>query len=224
MWLLLKKSWLRWPLIAIVFLIVLALPRKILAWRYAAKIYSPEEAPTRSVAIVFGAGLRRDGRPSAVLADRVLVAARLYLEDKVPLILVSGSVRAPSYNEPEAMRDLAIELGVAPEDILLDSRGSRTYDTCLHAKQEFGLDHVILISQRFHLPRALTICDALGIDAVGATADLHEYSARAQRFWHLREYPAALVAIWDAYITRSLPFSLNSTQPIPPYLENSHES
>ncbi|MCH7586578.1 MAG: YdcF family protein [Chloroflexi bacterium] len=203
---LLKKSWLRWPLIAIVFLLLLALPRKILTWRYADKIFQLEEAPSRSVAIVFGAGLRRDGRPSAVLADRVKIAAKLYLEDKVPLILVSGSVRPPTYNEPEAMRELAIELGVAAEDILLDPRGSRTYDTCLHAKEEFGLDNVILVTQGFHLPRALSICDALGINAVGITADLREYSAGAYRFWNLREYPATLIAIWDTYIARPIPF------------------
>jgi len=221
---LLKKSWLRWPLIAIIFLLGLALPRKILEWRFAAKIFPPEEAPTRSVAIVFGAGLRRDGRPSVVLADRVILASRLYLEDKVPLILVSGSVRAPFYNEPEAMRDLAIELGVAEEDILLDPRGSRTYDTCLHAKQEFGLENVILISQGFHLPRALTICDALGIDAVGVRADLSKYSARALRYWQFREYPASLIAIWDAYIAGSFQFFFNLVQPKSPSLDNSYES
>lgn len=209
---------------AIVFLVVLILPKKILSWRYAASIFPPEEVPARPVAIVFGAGLRRDGRPSAVLADRVLVAARLYLEDKVSAILVSGSVRPPSYNEPKGMRDLAIELGVAAEDILFDPRGSRTYDTCLHAKQEFGLDRVILVSQGFHLPRALTICDALGIDAVGATADLHTYSARAQRFWQLREFPATLIAIWDVYVARSLPFSVESAQPKSLDLGDSHES
>jgi vancomycin permeability regulator SanA len=221
---LLKKSWLQLPLIALVILLVLVLPQKILSWRYAAKIFPPEEAPVRSVAIVFGAGLRRDGRPSVVLADRVVVAARLYREEIVSAILVSGTVRPPSYNEPEAMRVLAIELGVADEDILLDPRGSRTYDTCLHAKQDFGLDRVILVSQRFHLPRALTICDALGIDAVGATADLRTYSARAQRFWQLREYPATVIAIWDAYVVTSLPFPIFSAQPKSLDLGNSHES
>jgi SanA protein len=171
-------------------------------WHYGPKIFSPEAAPSGGTAIVFGAGLRRDGSPTAVLADRVTVASQLYLDNKVEGILMSGSNNTSGHNEPEAMRDLAIELGVPPEAILLDSQGLRTFDTCQRAKQVFALEKVLLVSQAFHLPRALVTCDALGLDAVAATADLRNYSPRAMQYWKLREIPATLVAIWD--IVKSL--------------------
>lgn len=181
------------------------LPRKLIEWHYAPKIFSPETAPSGGTAIVFGAGLRRDGSPTAVLADRVIVASQLYMEKKVDRILMSGSSNASGHNEPKAMGDLAIELGVPPEAILLDTQGLRTFDTCRRAKQVYALDKVLLVSQAFHLPRALVTCEALGLDAAAATADLRSYHPRAMRYWELREIPATLVALWD--IARSFSFS-----------------
>lgn len=181
------------------------LPRKLIEWRYGPKIYSPEAAPAGGTAIVFGAGLRRDGSPTAVLADRVVVASRLFLENKVERILMSGSRNSSGHNEPEAMRDLAIQLGVPDEAIILDPLGLRTFDTCRRAKQIFALEKVLLVSQAFHLPRALVTCEALGLNAVAAAADLRSYHPRAMRYWELREIPATLVALWD--IVKSLGFS-----------------
>jgi SanA protein len=184
---------------SLIFLLIL-LPWKISTWRYAKQIYLPQYAPPRWLAIVFGAGLRRDGKPSSVLADRVSVAVKLYLEGKVSKILMSGSARNPFYDEPSAMRDMAIQLGVLPNDILIDQGGSRTYETCHRAQQVYNIDRALLISQNFHLPRALGICEALGIDAIGVSADLRSYSPLAMRVWQLREIPATLVAIWDTYL------------------------
>lgn len=100
------------------------------------------------------------------------------------------------------MRDLAIELGVASDDILIDPNGTRTYNTCFNAKHLFKISEALLISQEFHLPRALGICDALGIESEGVVSDLHNYNSRAMRYWELREIPASLVALWDAYIAK----------------------
>ena len=194
-----KTLW-KWILGVSLILLLVLLPWKITTWRYANQIYSYQYAPTRWLAIVFGAGLRRDGRPSSVLADRVNVAVKLYHEGKVSKILMSGSVKNPLYDEPSAMRDLAIQLGVLPEDILIDQGGSRTYETCRRAQQIFDIDSALLISQSFHLPRALGICEALGIEATGVSADLRSYGPLAMRVWQLREIPATLVAVWDAYL------------------------
>ena len=113
--------------------------------------YTPENVPSRPVAIVFGAGLQRDGTPSPVLKDRVSMAARLYFAGKVQKLLLSGDNRFIDYNEPGSMRAFAISLGVPAEDIVLDYAGRRTYDTCYRAKTIFGLQQAILVTQSFHL-------------------------------------------------------------------------
>lgn len=197
-----RKTILRWFLITGFMLLLIALPRKYLQWRYRPTIHQPDSPPLKAVAIVFGAGLRQDGLPSNVLEDRVRVASELYQQGVVLKLLVSGSVRTPNYDEPKAMMDLAIELGVASDDIFIDPDGSRTYNTCFNAKHLFKINEALLVSQEFHLPRALGICDALGIDAAGVASDLRSYNTRAMRYWEFREIPASWVALWDAYISK----------------------
>ena len=92
-------------------------------------------------------------------------------------------------------------LGVPDEDLLIDRGGSRTYQTCLRAQAEFGIDAAILVTQEFHLPRALVICDVLGIEAVGVAADLRDYRQRSMQFWEIREIAATITAFWDLYIS-----------------------
>ncbi|MFN2274199.1 MAG: vancomycin high temperature exclusion protein [Anaerolineales bacterium] len=180
--------------------LLLILPRWLLDRGYQGRIYSPGEAPPHPIAIVFGAGLRRDGRPTTVLADRIATAAQLYHSGKVEKILLSGSARPDGYDEAASMRSFALELGVAERDILTDSSGDRTFLTCLRAHEVFGIDSAVLVTQRYHLPRALVLCDAMGIEADGAISDLRAY--RAERFWTLRESFATLRALWDAGITQ----------------------
>ena len=187
--------------------IVLAIPRLVLSLHYADHIHTLKTAPVMPTAVVFGAGLHRDGQPTTVLADRVTTAAALYHQGKVKRILMSGTVRGSDYDEPSAMRSLALKIGVPVEDILIDTGGNRTLHTCLRARQIFGVEQALLVSQRFHLPRALVICDASGLSAVGVAADLHPY--RFQFLWELREIPATLRAIWDAYFRRRSRNGLN---------------
>lgn len=182
--------------------LALALPRLLLGWQYAHRIHLADTAPSLPAAIVFGAGLTRDGRPTTVLADRVRTAVELYRSGKVERILMSGSVRPGGYHEPEAMRRLALSLGVPAEALLLDIGGTRTYATCLRAKELFGIDSALLVSQAFHLPRALVTCQALGVQAYGVAADLRTYRARSLGFWRMREVPATWIALWEAYILK----------------------
>jgi SanA protein len=185
--------------------LLLILPRWLLDRGYQGRIYPPGEAPPHPIAIVFGAGLRRDGRPTTVLADRIATAAQLYHSGKVEKILLSGSARPDGYDEAASMRSFALELGVAERDILTDSSGDRTFLTCLRAHEVFGIDSAVLVTQRYHLPRALVLCDAMGIEADGAISDLRAY--RAERFWTLRESFATLRALWDAGITQLTRFN-----------------
>lgn len=181
-------------------LLGLLLPRLITSLYAMNKIHLAEDAPSERVAIIFGAGLRRDGRPTAVLRDRVETGTRLYFEGKVEKLLMSGDNQVVGYNEPEAMRQYAIELDVPEQDIILDYAGQRTYDTCFRAKSIFGVEGALLVTQEFHLPRALFICNALGIKAQGVEANNFNYSRRSLVFWNIREQFATFTAFMDLYV------------------------
>jgi SanA protein len=192
---------------------LLLAPRVVTSIYVRPNLYDAASVPARQAAIVFGAGLRRDGSPSPVLRDRVARAVELYFDRKVAKILMSGDNRFEDYNEPAAMRDFAVSLGVPEEDIVLDFAGRRTYDTCFRARSIFGLENAILVTQRFHLPRALYTCNALNLPAVGVPADRRDYSRGPFVFWNAREVVATFVAFVEIHITSPVPV-LGEPQPI----------
>jgi SanA protein len=177
------------------------------------KTFSQEDAPARRVAIVFGAQVRRDGTPSAVLRDRVQTAVALYQSGKVEKVLMSGDNRFEDYNEPESMRQYALSLGMSDSDIVLDYAGRRTYDTCYRAKEIFGVDSAILVTQGFHLPRSLFLCKAFGIDAVGVESENYYYLKRSRLIWNTRELFATAQSLLDVYLLQPLPV-LGEPEPI----------
>jgi SanA protein len=183
----------------------------LVAWN---KTYGESDVPTRRVAIVFGAGLTRSGEATPILKDRVETGARLYFSGKVEKLLMSGDNRFVEYNEPEAMRQYALSLGVPDKDIVLDYAGRRTYDSCYRAKEIFGVKEAILVTQQFHLARALFLCNALGLDGVGVEAKNLIYLKRSLLFWNLRELPATVTAFADI-LTRPQPV-LGNPEPIFP--------
>jgi SanA protein len=183
----------------------------LVAWN---KTYGESDVPARRVAIVFGAGLTRSGEATPVLKDRVETGARLYFAGKAEKLLMSGDNRFVEYNEPEAMRQVALSLGVPDQDIVLDYAGRRTYDSCYRAKKIFGVSEAILVTQKFHLARALFLCNALGLDGVGVEANNRAYLKRSLLFWNLRELPATLTAFADV-LTRPEPV-LGKPEPIFP--------
>jgi SanA protein len=194
---------------------ILGAARLVTAFYAQPRTFTLQNIPSQSVAIVFGAGLWRDGSPTPVLRDRVATAVELYFNKKVQKLLMSGDNQYSDYNEPGAMREYAIELGVPSEDIILDYAGRRTYDTCYRAKAIFGLENAILVTQSFHLPRAIYICNQLGLQAIGIAADLREYRPRSLFYWNLREIPATVAALWEVNFTHPLPV-LGDPEPIFP--------
>jgi len=175
--------------------LALLAPRLYTALKYRAHVYTVRDVPGGPVAIVFGAGLRRSGQPTPVLYDRIATAADLYRAGKVANLLLSGD--GLSSAETSAMRQTALDLGVPAGALAIDNGGLSTYDTCRRAKAVFGVTRAILVTQKFHLPRALFICDALGMEGVGVSADRREYHPRSQAFWNLREVFATAAALWD---------------------------
>jgi SanA protein len=181
--------------LALIPVVCLALVIAVRWWtnhRYGPLIYTVETAPPRRVAIIFGAAVWGDGSPSPVLADRVRTGVDLYHAGRVQKLLMTGDNRFVDYNEPKAMGDYAQLLGVPAEDIVLDYAGRRTYDSCYRARHIFGVTDAILVTQSYHLDRALFTANALGIDAVGVGSDLREYTLIRQWWW--REMLATPVA------------------------------
>jgi len=183
----------------ILFLLIFFFPCLVLLRTSSAVLTSSVSAPATPVAIVFGAGLNTQGGPSDVLYDRLLVAADLYQQGKVQTILVSGDNRVVAYNEPQVMFEtLTEEFGIPTEAVLIDYAGRRTYDTCVRAKTIWGVDHALLVTQAYHLPRALWTCTALGIDSQGISATLQPY---IKDIWfRVRELAALYRMAFDLYI------------------------
>ena len=199
--------------LAAVGLLALILPRIITTIYSWTRVYSAATAPINRVAIVFGAGLTREGQPTLILRDRVKTGVQLYFSGKVEKLLMSGDNRFVNYNEPEAMRQYALSLGVPDDAIVLDYAGRRTYDTCYRAKAIFGLDSALLVTQQFHMPRALFLCNMLGIQAVGVDADNYWYWPPLMLIWNIREQLATVGAFVDVYLIKPVP-ALGKPEPI----------
>ncbi len=196
----------RWGRVGVLIALVVVAPvaARLYLWlRSAPRIYGrPEEVPPQPVALILGAGLRADGSPTSVLADRVRAGVELYRLGKVKALLLSGDGRSsPYYNEPEAMRRMAARLGVPEAALWTDPGGVRTLASCWRARAVFGITHTVVVTQRFHLDRALWLCDAAGLHAVGLAADRSPYGPR-QMAWILREIPASLSALIEGLALR----------------------
>ncbi len=167
---------------------------------YRGSTHTVESAPERSVAIIFGARAYSSGRLSAMLADRVETGIDLYNAGKVDYLLMSGDSGPESNNEPEAMRQYALNRGIPAEAIITDPYGRRSYDTCYRARHTYGVEDAVVVSQNFHLDRILLLCNALGVDSIGVFADYQRpwgYSERSLSYSRTREIPATLLAVAD---------------------------
>jgi vancomycin permeability regulator SanA len=162
----------------------------------AGHLYSEAEVPPRPVALVLGAMVFPDGTPSPFLAARLDLAHRLYLARKVRVVVVSGDNGAKEYNEPEAMRNYLIDAGVPAEAVVADYAGFDTYDSAARALRIFGVDQLMVVTQSYHLPRAVATCRALGIDAIGVGDD----SVRRAVAWRrgaIRDQLACVKTVFD---------------------------
>lgn len=156
------------------------------------------DVPERPVALVLGAGVRDDGLPTRVLARRLELAADLYFAGKVEVLLVSGDNSVEHYNETDTMRDHLVAAGVPAEHIAADYAGFSTWESCVRAHEVFGVTEATVVTQDFHLPRAVSLCRAAGIDAVGVADAAAQERVWATRYGWAREVPAAVAALGSA--------------------------
>lgn len=164
----------------------------------------PVENPPR-IAIVFGAGVLSNGEPSNALYDRIVTAVELRRAGRVQKLLMSGDNRFQNYNEPQVMKETAMKLGVPAADIVQDFAGRRTYDTCYRAKNIFGVERAVIVTQNFHVDRATYLCQSLGVESFGIKADRRQYDSVNRRWWAFRESIAVVGAWFDLNVYASTP-------------------
>jgi len=162
-----RRRLVRWTVAACVLAL---LPATWLRLAESDRVRAEQDVPREPVALVFGAGLW-NGRPSPYLAHRLDAAARLYAAGKVRVLLVTGDNSRTAYDEPGAMRAYLVAHGVPRAKVVLDYAGFDTWDSCDRARRIFGVSHAVLVSQAFHIRRALALCTAAGIDAYGIGVD-----------------------------------------------------
>ena len=174
-----SRKWrvLLWSLVGVGIVIVLVglavLTTNLVVTRSAAGsiVRNPEDAPTAQVAIVLGARVFNDGTPSSMLADRLETAIKLYKLGKVHKLLLSGDHGRKNYDEVNAMLKYVVARGVPTEDVFTDHAGFDTYDTMYRARDVFQVHSAIIVTQRFHLARAVYTARKLGLEAVGVVAE-----------------------------------------------------
>lgn len=172
------------------------------------QIITTEEAAEQTdidCILVLGCYVHDSGRPSDMLADRLRRGIELYQSGAAPKLLMSGDHGQKDYNEVKAMKLEAMEEGIPSEDIFMDHAGFSTYESIFRARDVFAADKIIIVTQEYHLYRALHIANALGVKAYGVAADYHTYVGQAYR--ELREI-----------LARNKDFATSILKPTPTYL------
>ncbi len=196
----------RWPRLSrvvlggaalgVVLVLLVALANVYVLWKGGGSTSSIADVPKAEVAIVPGALVQPNGKMSGMLGDRVEQASRLWHAGKVKKILVSGDHGSWKYDEPDTMREALVRDGVPPRDVFEDHAGFDTWATMVRARSIFGVRHAVVVTQGFHMPRALYLADAAGIDATGLTADLHHWGYQGRKS-EAREVLSRVKAIAD---------------------------
>lgn len=155
--------------------------------------------------LVLGCGVRPDGQPSDMLADRIAQGVALYENGTSPKLLMSGDHGRSDYDEVNAMRDVAVEAGVPADDVFMDHAGFSTYESMYRVRDVFQAKRVVIVSQKYHLYRALYVAERLGLDAYGVSADLRSYAGQEGR--EVREI-----------LARDKDFFTSMVQPLPTFL------
>jgi vancomycin permeability regulator SanA len=190
---------------AVVALVLVVVAPRVVAWSIARGnvVHRTSDVPRleageHRVAIVLGAGLK-DKKPSPLLADRIDAAVQLLEDRRVDMLLMSGDNSTVYYDEPSAMRRAAIEQGVPVRRVAVDYAGRRTWDTCQRAKEIFGIDEAVVVTNAFHVDRVIATCQAADIDTTGMSVDDSGHKLSNRAAWRARELAATGRALVDAW-------------------------
>lgn len=177
------------------------------------RIVTPDEATSMDAdcILVLGAGVRDNGRPSPMLVDRLLQGIELYKNGFSDRLLMSGDHGRKEYDEVNVMKQFAIDRGIASEHVFMDHAGFSTYESLYRARDIFETERIIIVTQKYHIYRALYIADKLGLEAYGVASDPRRYAG--QNIRDLREI-AARVKDYFTVIIKPTPTYLGETIPI----------
>lgn len=208
-----RSFWSRWRrrlLLALLLLTLsLALPHQLVLWSASGHVHDLQTAPEMPIILVLGASVRPDQQPSDMLRDRLVTAAQLYRSGRGKKILVSGDHGHPDYDEVSVMARVLEQQGVAAQDILLDHAGFRTLDSMYRARRVFGVKRALVVSNPFHVARAVFLGRSVGIEVEGVeAAALRPYSLSTLLEHHGREVLARIKAWLDVYVLGTQPRSL----------------
>jgi len=176
-------------------------------------IYSAQDVPAADTVLVLGAYVLPDGTLSTMLMDRVMVGYELYENGKVPKIIVSGDHGRQNYDEVNTMKDFIKSKGVTGEDIFMDHARFSTYESMYRARDIFQVKKVIIVTQRYHLLRALFIARELGLEAYGVASDKHDYGS-VMATYELREMAARNKDFWMCKVLKPEPTFLGEAIPV----------
>lgn len=201
----LRERWRAWLVRAVrlgiaAALAVIALTGASVAWARSGTdgyVFGEGDVPEAPVALVLGAQVYSTGVPSPFLEARLAIAQRLLETGKVRAILVSGDHRAWRYDEPGAMLRWLSDRGVPRTKIAMDHAGFDTYDSCVRAVKVFGVRRAIVVTQTYHLPRAVHLCRRSGIEAYGVGDDTVRQFRRPWLISSNREHGACVKAVVD---------------------------
>lgn len=156
----------------------------IVRWTTSDQIIAAEEAAAMEdvdCILVLGCLVKDGGRPSDMLTDRLTRGVSLYQMGAAPKLLMSGDHGRENYDEVDAMKQFAVDAGIASSDVFMDHAGFSTYESIIRARDIFQADKIIIVTQQYHLYRALYIADALGVEAYGVASDYHIYVGQYMR-------------------------------------------
>jgi SanA protein len=176
-----------------------------------ARTVAVKDVQPAQAAIVLGAYVFPDGRVSDMVADRLEMALKLYQEKRVQKILISGDHGTVEYDEVNTMRRYLEQKGVPTEDIFMDHAGFDTYDTMYRARDVFEVKSAVVITQAFHLPRAVYLARSMGLETQGVAADRWQYASAA--YYEAREW-AARVKAFGNVVLHTKPTFLGPVIPI----------
>ena len=183
------------------------------------QIFTAEQVPPGDYdcILILGCGILPNGEPTAMLNDRLLKGLELYEAEAAPKIIVSGDHGSAEYDEVNAMKSFLTDKGVPSEDIFMDHAGFSTYESIYRARDIFEAEKIIIVTQEYHLYRALYLAQSLDLQAVGVSADLRPY--RGQAYRELREIAArdkdffyALIQPEPTFLGESIPVSGDGNQ------------
>ncbi len=180
----------------IILILILTVLNIWMTFYYKKDIYDQyQRIPKSEMVLVLGASVKKSKRPSQVLIQRLDKAIELYDQRKVDKLLISGDDSGKYYNEVKAMKNYALAKNVDSNDIFLDHQGLRTFSSIYHSKHYFNANSVIIVTQEFHLSRALFLAEQIGLKAYGYAAD-HDHKSQ-KSFLNIREFFARYLAIFD---------------------------